>query len=57
MELFWKLRDVAVVTFQSVVIWRIWMEVFRKKRNELAPFTYMNASVPLNNHEGKEKHK
>ena len=56
MELFWKLRDVAVVTFQSVVIWRIWMEVFRKKRNELAPFTYMNASVPLNNPEGKEKH-
>lgn len=57
MELFWKLRDVAVVTFQSVVIWRIWMEVFWKKRNELAPFTYMNASIPLNNPEGKEKHK
>lgn len=57
MELFWKLRDVAVVTFQSVVIWRIWMEVVWKKRNELAPLTYMNASVPLNNPEGKEKHK
>ena len=57
MELFWKLHDVAVVTFQSVVIWWIWMEVFWNKRNELAPFTYMNASVPLNNPEGKEKHK